>query len=93
VIYGRRPRHHETIVGLDQEGADPTADSVAYRQGVLWLSSDELAEMIDAVGDVLASKVGNEPGPGRSPHLLSMILFPTEEPLQPGADQQAKYHK
>ncbi|MDQ2876869.1 MAG: helix-turn-helix domain-containing protein, partial [Actinomycetota bacterium] len=31
---------------LDREHADPTADSVAYRQVPLWLSPDELAGLI-----------------------------------------------
>jgi len=76
---------------LDRDGADPLADSVGYRQGVLWLSPDELAEMIDTVRDVLASRADNEPGSSRRPHLLSMILFPTEEPAQHRADRQADY--
>ncbi len=66
---------------LDRDGADPAADYVGYRQGTLWLSPDELAEMIGAMRDVLASRTGNQPAPGRSPHLLSMIFFPAEEPL------------
>ncbi|MGP4020601.1 helix-turn-helix domain-containing protein [Saccharopolyspora sp. 5N708] len=67
---------------LDRDGADPTADSVGYRQGTLWLSPDELAELISALRAVLATRAQNEPAPGRNPHLLSMILFPTEEPSQ-----------
>jgi hypothetical protein len=35
--------------------ADPAGDSVSYRQGTLWLSPDELAEMID---EMLARGVG-----------------------------------
>ena len=77
---------------LDRNGADPTADSVGYRQGTLWLGPDELVEMIAAMRDVLASRAGNKPAPGRSPHLLSMILFPTAEPPQHSADQPADDH-
>ncbi len=73
---------------LDMEGADPTTDSVGYRQGTMWLSPDELAEMIDALRDVLASKAGNEPAPGRRPHLMSTIFFPTEEPPQPSSGRR-----
>jgi DNA-binding transcriptional ArsR family regulator len=69
---------------LDRDGSDPAADSVGYRQGTIWVSDDELAELIGAVREVLASKTGNEPAPGRSPHLLSIILFPTEEPDREG---------
>ncbi len=61
---------------LDRDGADPTADSVGYRQGTLWLSTGELTEMISALRGVMASRAGHQPAPGRSPHLLSMILFP-----------------
>jgi DNA-binding transcriptional ArsR family regulator len=74
---------------LDREGADPTADSVGYRQGILWLGPDDLAAVIGAVRDVLLSRAGNKPAPGRSPHLLSMILFPAGEPPRHRADQQA----
>ncbi|MBT2234841.1 helix-turn-helix domain-containing protein [Nonomuraea sp. NEAU-A123] len=72
--------HAEFNAYLDRDGADPTADSVGYRQGTIWLTPGELAEMIDELRDVLASRAGNKPAAGRSPHLLSMILFPTEAP-------------
>jgi DNA-binding transcriptional ArsR family regulator len=72
---------------LDRPGADPFADSVGYRQGVLWLSPDELAEMIDELRPTIASRMGNAPAPGRRPHLMSAIFFPAEEP-SPGDDQQ-----
>jgi hypothetical protein len=62
---------------LDRDGADPAADGVSYRQGVLWLSPDELAGMIRSLLAVLRESVGNEPAPGRTPYLLSPMLFPT----------------
>ena len=65
---------------LDQDGADPTADSVGYRQGTLWLSPDEISELIGAVRDVIGPRAQNEPAPGRRPHLLSMIFFPADQP-------------
>jgi hypothetical protein len=76
--------HAEFNTYLDRDGADPTADSVGYRQGTLWLNPDELAEMIGVLREVITSRAGNEPAPDRSPHLLSMILFPTEKPPQDG---------
>lgn len=72
--------HAEFNAYLDRDGADPIADSVGYRQGTVWLSPDELAEMLGALLDVFAARTRNEPAPGRSPHLLSMILFPADEP-------------
>lgn len=68
---------------LDREGADPTADGVSYRQGTLWLSPEELAEMTRTMLEVLRNSAANTPAPGRAPYLLSPILFPTEQPLQP----------
>lgn len=62
---------------LDTEGADPVADKVGYRQGVVWLSPDEVDEMVAQMGALMAEKWRNEPAPGRSPHLLSAIFFPT----------------
>jgi DNA-binding transcriptional ArsR family regulator len=68
---------------LDREGAEPTADGVSYRQGTLWLSPDELAEMTRALLEVLRNSAANTPAPGRAPYLLSPVLFPIEQPLQP----------
>ena len=64
---------------LDQGHADPTADSVGYVQVPLWLSQDELAGLIDEVRDALLARRDNEPAPGRSPYLVSPILFPLGE--------------
>ncbi|MEW9556501.1 helix-turn-helix domain-containing protein [Nonomuraea sp. NPDC050783] len=84
--------HAEFNAYLDRDGADPTADAVGYRQGTVWLTRRERAEMIGELRDVLASRAGNEPAPDRSPHLLSVILFPTEEASQRRGGQQADGH-
>ncbi|MEU7892945.1 helix-turn-helix domain-containing protein [Nonomuraea sp. NPDC049152] len=64
---------------LDRD-PDPAADLVGYRQHALWLSQAELAEMISEMREVIVSRMGNEPSPERTRHLLSPILFPAEEP-------------
>jgi hypothetical protein len=61
---------------LDRDGADPVADGVGYRQGVLWLSPDELAEMTRRMLEVVRGAGADGPGPDRAPYLLSPILFP-----------------
>jgi DNA-binding transcriptional ArsR family regulator len=61
---------------LDQPHAKPTEDKVGYRQIPLWLSQDELAELISQIRSVLLSKTDNQPAPGRRLHLLSPIIFP-----------------
>jgi DNA-binding transcriptional ArsR family regulator len=65
---------------LDRGGADPAADLVGYRQGILWLTHDELAETAGALRDILAARWTNQPAPGRRPHLVSVIGFPIEAP-------------
>jgi DNA-binding transcriptional ArsR family regulator len=61
---------------LHQPDADPTEDKVGYRQIPLWLSQDELAELISQIRTILVATMDNPPGPGRRLHLLSPILFP-----------------
>ncbi|HEY3684499.1 MAG TPA: helix-turn-helix domain-containing protein [Streptosporangiaceae bacterium] len=63
---------------LDREGSDPATDPVSYRQGTIWLSRDELEAMLGEMLVSLRSRMGNEPAPGRTPYLLSTILFPAE---------------
>jgi DNA-binding transcriptional ArsR family regulator len=67
---------------LDQENANPTADWVSYIQVPLWLSRDELAELIDEVTRSLMARRDNEATPERSPYLVSPILFPLGKPAR-----------
>jgi hypothetical protein len=59
---------------LDQAHADPTKDKVGYRQIPLWLSQEELAELISQIRSILVSRMDNQPAPGRRPYLLSPIV-------------------
>jgi DNA-binding transcriptional ArsR family regulator len=62
---------------LDREGSDPLADGVSYRQGILWLTRDELAAVTGELLDVLRMPLTNLPAPDRLPYLLSPVIFPT----------------
>jgi hypothetical protein len=61
---------------------------VGYTQIPLWLSQDELAELIDEIRNALVGRRDNEATPDRSPYLASPILFPLEKPArrQPAED-------
>jgi DNA-binding transcriptional ArsR family regulator len=61
---------------LDRD-PDPAADQVGYRQHAIWLSEDERAELIEGLREVIVTKLRNGPGPGRTRHLISPILFPS----------------
>jgi DNA-binding transcriptional ArsR family regulator len=73
---------------LDRDGVDPAADLVGYRQHTLWLSEQERARLISELREVIVRHIGNEPEPGRTRHLLSPILFPTEPATGPGPDPE-----
>lgn len=65
---------------LDRPGADPAADSVGYRQGVLWLDPDELAGLVGTLSTAVTEAAGNAATPDRRPYLLSPIFFPAADP-------------
>jgi DNA-binding transcriptional ArsR family regulator len=64
---------------LDRDGADPRADSVGYTQIPLWLSPDELTELIEELRTAILARAGNQPTAERGLYLLSPILFPIEK--------------
>ncbi|BCB89485.1 helix-turn-helix domain-containing protein [Phytohabitans suffuscus] len=61
---------------LTGKTADPATDGVTYRQGALWLTDDELAELVATLRSVIAAQKDNEPGHGRTRRLLSLIVIP-----------------
>ncbi|MFC7382337.1 helix-turn-helix domain-containing protein [Sphaerisporangium rhizosphaerae] len=71
---------------LGRDGADPVADLVGYRQHAVWLSREELLEMIAQMRAAIAPRLANPPAPGRTRYLLSPILFPAEDPFTTAED-------
>jgi DNA-binding transcriptional ArsR family regulator len=65
---------------LDHEDADPLADLVGYRQHGIWLSQDELLQLIEGMRTAILPVLANEATPDRKRYLLSPILFPVEDP-------------
>lgn len=76
---------------LDRADADPGADLVGYRQHGVWLSSEEVADLIEDLRAAILPRLRNTPTPERAQYLLSPILFPVggrleiqpEEPSDP----------
>ncbi|MGX1774579.1 helix-turn-helix domain-containing protein [Nocardia brasiliensis] len=65
---------------LDRDDADPAADLVGYRQHAIWLSDNEVRDLIGALRAAIVPVLGNESAPQRARYLLSPILFPVAEP-------------
>lgn len=64
---------------LDQDDADPSSDRVGYRQLPVWLSENELTDLIDAIQQLVLPTLRHEARSGRRQYLLSPILFPVAE--------------
>jgi DNA-binding transcriptional ArsR family regulator len=70
---------------LDRDDADPARDLVGYRQHAVWLSREELQQLITDLRAVIVPRLDNQQTSDRAQYLLSPILFPLEQP--PAAPQ------
>jgi len=75
----------EFDVYLERKGADPLADSVSYRQFSIWLSDEEKSALVNDLTITLRALMANRPTPERRRHMLSTILFPTDNLTSPAA--------
>ena len=69
---------------IDAGDVDLEHDGAGYRTVGIWLSRQELTEMVAEIGAAVQARMANGPGPGRSRQLLSTVLIP-----HPGADPVA----
>lgn len=65
---------------LERPGTSPIADGVSYRQFTLWLSPEEVRELVAELRASIIARGRNAPAPGRSPYLLSPVFFPLALP-------------
>jgi len=65
---------------IDAGGVDLVADDAGYRTIGLWLTPDELTEMVTEIGAAVQGRAGNGPAPGRTRRLLSTVLIPAPAP-------------
>jgi DNA-binding transcriptional ArsR family regulator len=61
---------------LDAGDVDLARDGVGYRHLALWLTDDELQDLLRDVGDVVRDRLGYGPGDGRVRRVLSTVLIP-----------------
>ena len=65
---------------LDTPGATPATDGVSFRQARLWLTNEELEDLVADVTTALAPYLDLKNAPDRSPRLLSTVLMPETAP-------------
>jgi hypothetical protein len=69
---------------IDGGAVDLEHDGAGYRTVGLWLTRDELTDMVTEIGAAVQARLGNEPGAGRTRRMLSTVLIPV-----PGASDGA----
>lgn len=60
------------------EPPDLGRDLVGYRQAALYLTDDELVDLLTDLREVLAPRLAVPPGPGRRRRALTTIVMPTD---------------
>jgi DNA-binding transcriptional ArsR family regulator len=76
---------------LRRDQIDLAADSVMYREGTVYLTSDEAADVAREMWTAFSRRVGTPPAPGRRPHTFAAISVPGSGPA-PGAADSATSH-
>ncbi|CAL9534676.1 helix-turn-helix domain-containing protein [Streptomyces sp. enrichment culture] len=61
---------------LGRDDTEPAREGVLYRQGAVWLTDEEFAELVAELEDVVARRTGHSPGDGRVRHLVSLVVVP-----------------
>lgn len=75
---------------LDRGDPDLARDGVGYRQVVLHLGDDEIAEMSVDLNAALARFAARPPGEDRTPRLLATVLVPVDAPARPAGAQPGR---
>lgn len=65
---------------IDSGDVDLERDGAGYRTVGLWLTTEELAEMLTEIAATVQARAGNGPGAGRTRRMLSTVLIPVPVP-------------
>ncbi|MGK4909106.1 helix-turn-helix domain-containing protein [Streptomyces albus] len=61
---------------LSRDDADPPREGVLYRQGAVWATPGEFAELVEELEALVARRTAHTPGDGRIRHIISLALVP-----------------
>lgn len=68
---------------VDGGDVDLVRDGVGYRHHGLWLTDDELSEMLETMRAALRRAAAYEPAPGRTRRVLSTVIVPDRSAHEP----------
>ncbi len=71
---------------LRRSRIDLVADAVMYREGTVYLSDEEAADVASEMWAAFSRRVGTEPAAGRSAHTFAVVSIPGPDPARPAAD-------
>ncbi|MEW2356896.1 helix-turn-helix domain-containing protein [Spirillospora sp. NPDC029432] len=74
---------------LARDDADPVREGVLYRQGAMWLTGEEFAELVEELEAVVARRTATTPGDGRTRHIISLVVVPDKDAGTGGATGRA----
>ncbi|MET9860542.1 helix-turn-helix domain-containing protein [Streptomyces smyrnaeus] len=72
---------------LSRDDADPPREGVLYRQGAVWATPEEFAELVEELEALVARRTGHTPGDGRVRHIISLALVPDKATGEGDEDQ------
>ncbi|GAA2084766.1 helix-turn-helix domain-containing protein [Streptomyces albiaxialis] len=72
---------------LSRDDAEPADDGLLYRQGSVWLTDEEFAELVEDLEKAVTSRARTTPGDGRKRHIVSLVVVPDGEGGADGADR------
>ncbi len=55
---------------------DPTADGVTYRQAAVWLTDDELTDLLAELRATITARLAHEPARDRTRRVISLLTIP-----------------
>ncbi|WP_458087118.1 hypothetical protein [Streptomyces malaysiensis] len=61
---------------LARDDADPAREGVVYRQGAVWLTDDEFAELVEEIEAAIARRNRTAPSDDRTRHIISFVVVP-----------------
>ena len=68
---------------IDSGDVDLVRDGAGYRTVGLWLTRDELTDMVTEIGAAVRARSGNRAAPGRVRRMLTTVLIPAPAPAEP----------